>query len=59
MKLYLGKLFYFLEKNGIVNNKIFIGREKKYFENKESCNNVLKEILLKSNKKSILLLIFI
>lgn len=52
MKIYLGKLSYFLEKNGIIDNNTYIRNGIQFFRNKDSIKLILREILYKSNKTS-------
>ena len=52
MKNNFGKLSYFLEKNGIVDNNSYIRNGIKFFRNKDSIKLILRELLYKYNKTS-------
>ena len=52
MKNNFGKLSYFLQKNGIIDNNTYIRNEIQFFRNKDSIKLILREILYKSNKTS-------
>ena len=51
---YLTKLSYFLQKNGIIEGKSIIVNKMKTIKNVNSIKNSIKDILIRTNSKSII-----